>query len=274
MATFSGKDRYLVQSSDVVQDMRVQVSSEADSQKIIWYKERFLGDHEIIENIVHNQTSTICWTVHRPKRGWYIRIQSPTFPPGAFIPLLPIPKNSPHYSEGALSFTSRTNIQLTSHPGDSDSTLQGDVTSPTIHSYPPTPPVALPTMQPPTPAAVQAKLEQLPGKSQQEQSQITEFVLSPGAISPPPPVSSASTSVFTRFMHESASAHEPITLPPILVFHDQTPVLTVGSLTGLIEIDQSEERLLGLDTSFWIAVALTYLEFLEDRDGYLAAIAD
>jgi hypothetical protein len=53
---------------------------------------------------------------------------------------------------------------------------------------------------------------------------------------------------------------------PLLVFHDQTPVLTVRSLTGLIELDKAEESYLGVDTSFWIAVALTYLEFLEERE--------
>lgn len=50
------------------------------------------------------------------------------------------------------------------------------------------------------------------------------------------------------------------------MFHDQTPVLTVRSLSGLLEIEKAEEEYLGVDTSFWIAVALTYLEFLEDRE--------
>lgn len=52
----------------------------------------------------------------------------------------------------------------------------------------------------------------------------------------------------------------------VLVFHDRTPVLTVRSLTGLIELERTEEQVLGVDTSFWIAVALTYLEFLEERE--------
>jgi len=62
--------------------------------------------------------------------------------------------------------------------------------------------------------------------------------------------------------------------PPLLVFHDHTPFLTVRSLTGLIEIDDTEVQLLGVDTSFWIAIVLTYLEFLEDRESYLAALSD
>jgi len=31
-------------------------------------------------------------------------------------------------------------------------------------------------------------------------------------------------------------------------------------------LNQVEERTLGVETSFWIAVALTYLEFLEERE--------
>ena len=53
---------------------------------------------------------------------------------------------------------------------------------------------------------------------------------------------------------------------PLLTFHDRTPMLTVGSVTGLLEVDRAEERILGVDTSFWVAVALTYLEFLEERE--------
>jgi len=48
----------------------------------------------------------------------------------------------------------------------------------------------------------------------------------------------------------------------------------VRSFTGLIEIDRTEEQLLGIETSFWIAIALTYLEFLEERESYLAALTD
>ena len=40
----------------------------------------------------------------------------------------------------------------------------------------------------------------------------------------------------------------------------------VRRVTGVIEIDREEERFLGIEASFWIAVALTYLDFLEDRE--------
>ena len=83
-------------------------------------------------------------------------------------------------------------------------------------------------------------------------------------LSPPPPyVGSPGTP--TEVAQASNANCVPLP-PPVLVFHDRTPVLTVRSHTGLIELNRAEEQLLGVETSFWIAVALTYLEFLEERD--------
>ena len=89
-------------------------------------------------------------------------------------------------------------------------------------------------------------------------------LLASGALSSPPPYASS-----VPLVPEVASIGDaPLPLhPPLLVFHDRTPFLTVRSLTGLIEIDKTEERLLGVDTSFWIAMVLTYLEFLEEREA-------
>lgn len=96
-----------------------------------------------------------------------------------------------------------------------------------------------------------------------------------GISSPPPPyASNASISSLPNFgptgplgQHQQKS--QPVLRTPLLTFHDQTPFLTLRSLTGLIELDKVEERTLGVDTSFWIAVALTYLEFLEEREARL-----
>ncbi|KAF8949971.1 hypothetical protein BDZ97DRAFT_1923626 [Flammula alnicola] len=322
----SGTSKYLVQTTDVLQDMRVTVCEEG-SDKVIWYKERFLGDDEIVENVVHNATSAIQWTIHRPLRGWYIRIRSPAFPPGVFIPLTPVPSTSTLHTEAAMSFNTRTNIL--SPPVDlpessSQFTLQDEEvasSSSSIHSYPPTP-TAVINVQPPTPMTTQGTSDQTPKKSlrrpakQNVSSQITQFLLSeyslppvqqpenasfftralsalkshrpshsnsftlsrvitPTPTSPPPPYAS-NVSITGQANQSSAAILEPQSHlhTPLLVFHDRTPVLTVRSLTGVIEIDKLEERFLGVDTSFWIAVALTYLEFLEERESYLAALSD
>jgi len=61
---------------------------------------------------------------------------------------------------------------------------------------------------------------------------------------------------------------------PLLTFEDTTPVFAVGSSTGVFEIHLDDVGKLGVDLGFWIAVALAYCEFLGDREGYLAAVAD
>ncbi|KAG6826596.1 hypothetical protein H0H92_015213 [Tricholoma furcatifolium] len=269
-------------------------------------QERFLSDEEIIEHVVHNPTSTLCWTIHRPKRGWYIRLRAPSFPPGVFIPLIPVPRTSPQYADAALSFSCRSNA-----PPAADLAPDRPSTS-SVHSYPPTPsPIVV---QPPSPKAVQAKLEEIPkdvaSKQGKSKTYSTQFILTPHStqvvhptsnslfaralsviknnrpshsnsftltriqaamlLSPPPPYARSPVSP-TEPSQLTSSAPLP---PPVLTYHDRTPILTVGTFNGLIEFEKAEEQLLGVETSFWVAVALTYLEFLEERESYLAALHD
>ena len=53
---------------------------------------------------------------------------------------------------------------------------------------------------------------------------------------------------------------------PLVTFHDTTPVFTVGNTTGLLEVDEKGIQALGVDLSFYITIALSYLEFLEERE--------
>ncbi|KAI6118021.1 hypothetical protein F5141DRAFT_1263501 [Pisolithus sp. B1] len=292
--------RYVIRSSDVISDLRINVFEES-SDKIIWYKERFLSDEEIVEHLVHNQTSTILWTIHKPKRGWYIRIRSPSFPPGVFMPLLPVPRSSPDYADAALYFSCRTNNLPLSPPstsispkksGISRDSVDSDTT--VVHSYPPTPPVA------PIRHATFSTLTE----SKPIPSRIAQFLLAPHSTPHIPiPQQTDQTSFITRAVslfknHKpshslsftltpvdnirrlktagSSQSHHliPQSPTPLLVFHDTTPVLTFRSMTGLLEINRAEEHMLGVETSFWIAVSLSYLEFLEDRESYLVAMTD
>lgn len=310
--------RYVVRSSDVISDLRVNIFEES-SDKVIWYKERFLSDEEIVEHFVHNQTSTVLWTIHRPKRGWYIRVRSPAFPPGVFMSLLPVPRSSPDYTDAALYFSCRTNSLPSSPPstsisptksGASRDSVDSDAT--VVHSYPPTPPVAPVVVTPPSPPTLDAKLNEigpaLPKnvgpQARPIPSRIAQFLLAPHSTPHiPAPQQTDHTSFITRAVslfknHKpshslsftltptdnirkiqstgSSQSHHliPQTPTPLLVFHDTTPVLTFRSMSGLLEINRAEERMLGVETSFWIAVSLSYLEFLEDRESYLAAMAD
>ncbi|KAJ6507492.1 hypothetical protein DFH09DRAFT_281281 [Mycena vulgaris] len=306
--------RYVVQSSDVLEDtLKVNVLEES-SDKVIWFKvgtrisvlsfsfiglkERYLEDEEIIEHLVHNESRRICWTMHRPRNGWYIRIRAPSFPPGAFIPLIPPLPDASHPS-GSLLFSSRTNIPTVPEAEARASTSN-------VHSYPPTPPAAI-VVQPPTPSSVQAKLEQAQGKQRHNPppTQVTQFVLAPYAadtlkpeqmsyfqralsvikshsagpsysfaLARVPSIPLPYTSPITSPVDPTVSLATHATTPPLLAFHDRTPVMMVRSITGLIEIDPVEERALGVESSFWIAVALTYLEFLQEKESYLAALSD
>ena len=140
------------------------------------------------------------WEIHRPLRGWYIRLRSPRFPPNVFIPLVPVPPSSPYHTPGALKFSCRTNVSTATAsssrpspsphlPGashhsatDSETTLT-DVAPPSgsgqlspTHTYPPalTPPHAA-VRAPPSPSIVHAKLDLLT----HPRLVISQFVLSP-----------------------------------------------------------------------------------------------
>ncbi|OCH84117.1 hypothetical protein OBBRIDRAFT_799351 [Obba rivulosa] len=334
-ASTSHLSRYLVQSSDVLSDMRINVLEE-NGGKVIWYKERFLADDEIIEHVVENATSTITWSIHRPKRGWYIRIRAPSFPPGVFIALLPVPQSSPYHAEAALTFSCRTTAPPSSRRSvvdsprqsitakgslDSDITLTDGQRDSVVHSYPPTPPAQTPpavVVHPPSPRSVQAKLDEIAPSSSSSRSNtrpparpklstITQFILTPHSH-PHVPDERAKMSVLTRVLStlkNHAPSHSysftlsplpaaptstsPLSSPPVpdaqqepmvpmpvplLTFHDRTPVWAVGSNTGVMEIDAMQARAMGVGMSFYVAVALMYLEFLGDRESYLAAMAD
>ena len=186
------------------------------------------------------------------------------------------------------------------HKSSTDS-LASDSTA--VHSYPPTPPAAPIVPTPPSPSSIDAKLdtvESLPTRiSKTTPTKITQFHLAPhSSAHVPDPQPGEQRSFITRalslFQNHKPSHSASFTLcaldrpgyvpaaagpssqrfsqlipkipSPLLTFHDTTPILTVGSITGLLEIDRAEERILGVDTSFWIAVGLTYLEFLEERE--------
>ncbi|KAI0668968.1 hypothetical protein C8Q78DRAFT_978716 [Trametes maxima] len=335
----TGLARYVVQSSDVLEDMRINVCPEG-SEKVLWYKasrrdqERFLSDDEILEHIVDNETSTLLWTIHRPKRGWYIRVRSPSFPPGVFISLLPLPQTSPYHAEAALAFACRTNLPartpssdvrpsaLTKHSTDSEVTLTNGSRD-SVHSYPPTPPQGpAVVISPPSPRSVHAKLDSVSlspplGHGQKRrrpgtvQSAVTNFILTPHSHAHVPQPTQP-VSLLTRLMSvikNKAPSHSysftlsplpgaptpapgplspplppaeagpgvganPLTPNPLLTFHDRTPVWTAHCNSGLIELDERQVRVLGVEPSFYVAVALTYLEFLQERESYLVAAYD
>ncbi|KIJ25374.1 hypothetical protein M422DRAFT_38812 [Sphaerobolus stellatus SS14] len=258
----------------------------------MWYKERIMTEDEIVGSVMDAATNTLRWTIHRPRQGWYLRLRSPSLPPGAFIPLLPPPHNLPSVElptttaapiataeEGSLTFSVRTRepIQNEEEP---TSDIQPTATS---HSYPPSPPQTLSSqnLSVPNVESIRAKLGSI---SQRKLGTVRHFGLVP-RLPGHPASASAASGFFSRALSYITprlpirSSYSFILSPllsvgitsPLLTFTDQTPTFSV-SVSGLLEVNEGVDRLLGIDTSFWITISLAYLEFLEDRESYLAAV--
>ncbi|KAF8322805.1 uncharacterized protein EI90DRAFT_3130922 [Cantharellus anzutake] len=121
---------------------------------------------------------------------------------------------------------------------------------------------------------------------------VTRFVLKPASIAATAPSrlsffsSALKSSIFgagksftIQASHEfhstpsSSPAPHPQSAPttPVLAFRDTTPLIGAHSTSGIIELDHGVARVLGVDLSWWISVALAYIDFLDERDGYQAA---
>lgn len=77
---------------------------------------------------------------------------------------------------------------------------------------------------------------------------------------------------FTIRIPSPASPTSAPRMLTLLTFYDTTPALRLGTpTTGTIELDEGIARLLGVDRGFYIAACLAFLEFLGDKESYLAA---
>jgi hypothetical protein len=265
-------------------------SSQSLSEHTYFNQERRLTEDEIVASMYEHPSSRLAWTVHRPQRGWYLRVRSPAFPPNAHVALCAIPRTSPNFLDGALTFGCRTNVP--------PPTLRDDPTA-SAHSYPPTPPTvsrtitedassprsrlgqsdsttALAASSSTTLAASSTTTLVAPSPPPAQASQITEF-----RLAPQPAVAAAAQaapSLLARAFATLRTAQPVSTLsfeltrlprmdgPPLLAFHDHTRAFSVASTTGVLELDTVAAQALGVHPSFWVTVALAYLEFLEDRE--------
>ncbi|PVF96415.1 hypothetical protein CPB86DRAFT_874968 [Serendipita vermifera] len=354
----SSVKHYAIRSSDVLnQDMKITVE---DDGKALWHKTRELTENEIVDYITDAQTNQIKWTIHQPKRGWYIRLRSPAFPPGAGIALVPPSTEGPRIgNDPRLTFGCQT---LVPPPVSARPSVE--------HSYPPsrnstssqtsmTPSNSLAALRPNASARIDPKdvsksLENIaengvditqaadpeqtdPGTSTTSVAaaptrsppvrptklvqsyipppkwQITHYSLQLGIPETGPlagvhhhhhlvnqPSHAPKSSLLSRALAplanlSHASSHhfviQPIPSPagpggapnapretqtvslPFIAFTDSTPVLR-ATPSGTLSVDVDVVRNLGVEMAFWVTVSLAFLEFLRDRDGYLAATED
>lgn len=178
------------------------------------------------------------WEIHRPLRGWYIRLRSPRFPRNVFISLVPVPPSSPYHSPGALKFSCATNVAPGSHPQspptkpsssprlpgvsshtstDSDVTLTDEPRgqfSPT-HTYPPAPTPPRTVVPPPSPGAVHEKLDHLA----HPRVVVSQFIFLPHTRGAATPASPASEGLFSRALrtlkNNTPASANSFTLSPL-----------------------------------------------------------
>jgi hypothetical protein len=114
---------------------------------------------------------------------------------------------------------------------------------------------------------------------------ITQFMLTPAAAAPAA-VHAAAGGLLARALAALRASRPtadysfvlaPLALspvpsappPPLARFHDRTPALSFAAVGGVLELDARAAQALGVAPSFWVAVALAYLDFLEDREVWL-----
>ncbi|KAF8496611.1 hypothetical protein JB92DRAFT_2989953 [Gautieria morchelliformis] len=235
--------------------------------------DRVMMQDEIVESM-DSATSSLRWSIH---------FRSPSFPPGTFIPLIPpAPKpapasvtvgtiptiRAPEHLDGTLAFsvgTSRPTPEKAS-PGEVRINVN-------MYSYPPTPP----TLSVPSPHEIKAKLHEI---MPQSPTTDTHFVFYPSLPLPtsttlsPAPLhhTVASYSIDGIIYARALLAQVGNMAVPLLTFTNCMPTFSVLT-TRLLEINKGIERQrqLGVAPGVWVAVALAYLEFLTERDSYLAA---
>ncbi|GJJ07741.1 hypothetical protein Clacol_001946 [Clathrus columnatus] len=290
--------KYVIESTDVLDQFRVNISEEG-SNKILWYKKRHISEDEIVESVIvksspyDNTDKSLKWTIHRPRDGWYLRLRPPTFPPNVFISLVPPPPpvkaselpttNRPQMirpdEEGSLTFVVRT---------PPPKLLDGVPTSSSTHSYPPSPSIQSPTIRTPSiTSPPPIKINELNVKLNKSipsptNVNVTRFLLSPSLPLPISPTAGVGgfLSRTLAFLSPPIKAHVSFSLAPVsaqgepssplLTFVEQTSTFSVAT-AGILAIDKTIERQMGIESTFWVAVSLAYLEFLSDRDSYLAA---
>jgi len=255
---------YNVSSNDVLSnEFRVNVTC-TRTGRVLWYQDRQLGEQEILEG-VYDDRASLRWVIHRPTRGWYLRIRSPAFPPGAFITLSPPTVDTRQAGSGSLEFGCRTNPwPPPNNPAPTIEPPGRTSTSSTAseHSYPPS--VSN------SPSSSTHTLISPP------QSQITRFVLKPSSQDPTGSIlwraiaRFRQTSSFTVFPFEAQNPLLDEENSKLLTFTENSPSRLSNS-SGVIVINESLAAMLGVDKSFWITVALAYWEFLNERESYLAS---
>ncbi|ORY76501.1 hypothetical protein BCR35DRAFT_305726 [Leucosporidium creatinivorum] len=240
--------------------------------RAVWEKTRDLTDEEIVDTIFDG-TRHPRWTIHRPIRGWYLVLRSPSLPPGSYISFKPNPSSA----EGSgFTFALRSvleypvtsplsekgddldAVRLTFSAGDNTPTPTSAPTFSEAQDHPPAPageksekPIA------PSPTTSHFKLQHgLPAHTHRASSR-------PFSLSSFTHLFAGRGKTFSCVWEDEQGAE-------VLRFEEDVSLLSTTT-RGHLLLHEHLVGIIGMEPSFWIAVALAYLEFLEDREAYGAA---
>ncbi|CAE6445459.1 hypothetical protein ACGC1H_004011 [Rhizoctonia solani] len=307
-------DTFLLSTSDILEGPQKTYIKCSKTGEIKWCKTRTLTLHEVIDEL--HAGSELAYSIHRPTRGWYIRIKAHG-DPSLVVDLIPDPlvDTTQPDADSALVFTipgvgkGKERESVGSSLADQDE-----------YSFPPTPPIRSPPRKKRNPDAKPGSLLSEPSsptsaahtdplrspdppqsaalklqpRLQQPQPGMT-LLFSPTPVPKIPPNPSFSrafasgllrvvtNTIFSpprRSFSLSArssggiSATTPglesgprFVLEKVLEYEDTTPVFSVSQMTGVVTVLNGGCGDIGL----LIACAMAYLDFLAEREGYIAA---
>ncbi|CAE6511608.1 unnamed protein product [Rhizoctonia solani] len=311
----TSETKFLLSTSDVLEGPQKTYIKCAKTGDVQWCKTRTLTLHEVIDEL--HAGSELAYSIHRPTRGWYIRIKSHGHVPLA-IDLIPDPlvDTTRPDADSALIFT----LPGTGKGKERES-VGSSLADQDEYSFPPTPPIRSPPPKKrksdgkpssllsepssPTSAAHTDPLRspdpppstgiKLQPRLQPPQP-TTTLLFSP---TPPPKISSSPTfsrafasgllrvvtntifspprrsfSLFARSSGGITLSTTPVlesgprlALEKVLEYEDTTPVFSVSQMTGVVTVLNSGYG----DSGLLVACAMAYLDFLSEREGYIAA---
>ncbi|KAJ1300796.1 hypothetical protein OPQ81_002436 [Rhizoctonia solani] len=167
-------DRFLLSTSDVLEGPQKTYIKCSKTGEIKWCKTRTLTVHEVIDEL--HAGSELAYSIHRPTRGWYIRVKSYTKPP-LVVDLIPDPlvDTTQPDADSTLMFA-----MPGVGKGKERESVGSSLAEQDEYSFPPTPPIRSP---PPKKRQSDAK----PGSLLSEPSSPTSAAHTDPLRSPDPP---------------------------------------------------------------------------------------
>ncbi|KAF8750100.1 hypothetical protein RHS01_09523 [Rhizoctonia solani] len=225
---------------------------------------RTLTLHEVIDEL--HAGSELVYSIHRPTRGWYIRVRSHK-KPTLLADLIPDPlvDTAQPDADSILIFT------MPSVKGKERESVGSSLAEQDEYSFPPTPPSdhhhycephGSPSLAPPTSAECSTRTPRA-ASARSTDLDAARYFPRLGDHFPYLLVLRGTMPATTPAL-ESGPRLE---LERVLEYEDTTPVFSVSQMTGVITVLNDGYG----DTGLLVACAMAYLDFLAERDGYIAS---